>query len=139
MTSVRLSQRTDNFVSRVDQATESLLSRFSAIVELSALSPSATDPRGRREDDDGGTTRTAVSTAAATALQVENHANQMVKAAEELRTIIREVRECWVLGTRPEHDQSNNDDLEEEQRDYLNKSITSAILHSTAATTTTNT
>lgn len=83
----RLTQRTDVLVSRVSQATDSLLARYSAIAELSVA----------RDDLIGG--RNA-STAAATSLQIENHANQMVKAAEDLRTVVREVKEAWILGSR---------------------------------------
>lgn len=80
-----LSQRTDALVNRIDQATEALLGRFASIIEFVSNNSS----EEIKQD---------MSTAAATALLVENQANEMVRAAEDLRVIIREVREHWILG-----------------------------------------
>lgn len=79
-----LSQRTDSLVSRTNQAVDALLSRFTAIVESASVDASDT-----RAND--------VSIAATNALQIEHQANMMARAAEDLRTIIREVKEHWVL------------------------------------------
>lgn len=82
-----LSQRTDSLVNRTDFAVDSLLSRFTAIVEIAT-----------ENESEAGTI--SLSTSTAKALQIENQANMLARAAEDLRQIIREVKEHWVLGER---------------------------------------
>lgn len=104
-----LTQRTDSLVSRVDRATDSLLSRFSAIAELSF---SDSESLNAGQSDPIIASRSA-ATAASASLQIEEYTHQMVRAAEELRSLIREVKEAWILSGHTE--KAGQDDQQEEE------------------------
>ena len=77
-----ISKRTDELISRVDNAINEMLNRYQTLIELTISQVPA---------------NTAYS--AAYALQTQNNATQLIRASEDLRQIIREVKEIWVLNT----------------------------------------
>lgn len=87
--STALTQRTDLLVDRVDQATDTILSRFQSIVDLSTAEDAE---RNERSD--------SAFVAATRSVQIEHSASQIVRAVQDLRIILREVREHWVLGAK---------------------------------------
>lgn len=111
-----MTQRTDLLVDRVEQATDTILSRFQNIVDLSS-----TDDGERSEHTDPS------FIAATQSAQVEHSAGQIVRAAQDLRIILREVREHWILGAKI--GRSQNASNESKDDDAMKNKLQQAIAY----------
>ncbi|ORY75477.1 hypothetical protein BCR37DRAFT_389693 [Protomyces lactucae-debilis] len=87
-------QRTEQTIARINQATEQLLARFTQVTALAQHSAE----REATEEGADAPARASDAQQAARSLQITNATSAMVRAFEELRRIIYEVKELWVLG-----------------------------------------
>ncbi|ODQ62443.1 hypothetical protein WICANDRAFT_60501 [Wickerhamomyces anomalus NRRL Y-366-8] len=76
-------KRSESFIKKVDTNTELLISRFTNIIGLSASTSSQ-------------------EVQASEMLQIELHAQTMVRLIEELLSVSRTLKESWILGQLPE-------------------------------------
>lgn len=106
-----ISKRTDALIQRVEQSVNAMLSRLQSIIELSSID-----------------TELNPTASAASALQIRSYATQLINASEDLRTLVREVKEIWLLSSNGEL----NSKLSQEQADQ--ESEKEVILSASEAT-----